>query len=146
MIYSDKRCLEGITPTNSVIGLESALSYYGLCDFADQYIVLINRRGVNINSRYFKFVSIDTQPSDIVDYPPNNGRLKITTPEATICEMILCDRRDDFIIQSLQNYIIFKENDSYNEDLLIDKSKKYGVYEKLMEYLGYAHEDLDDMC
>lgn len=149
MLYSDRMCLEGLIPDNSIIGLESALSYYDLCTFADQYMVLLfNSNSVyRFNSKYFKFVSRKTlNPSDIIPYSPSNGRLKITTPEATICEMIACDGRDDFIIEALQSYIIFKEDSSYNEEKLFSKAKEYGVYERLKEYLDWAYEDLDDMC
>lgn len=147
-MYSDRMCLERLTPTGSIIGLESALSYYGLCDFADQYMVIVfEDDSPSIHSKYFKLISRKTLVNDnVVEYNPSKGRLKITTPESSICEMILCDRRADFIIQSIQNYIIFKIDESYSEEKLYSKSKEYGLYDKLMEYVGWAYEDLDDMC
>lgn len=148
MACSSRMKLECVTPSNSIIGLESALSYYRLCSFADQYIVTESLAGnYNINSRYYKIVSSNTlKMEDTVPYEPSNGRLRITTPEVTICEMIACDRRDDFIIESLQSYVIFKEDDSYDEEKLYSKAREYGVYDKLKEYLAWAYEDLDDMC
>lgn len=159
-MYSDRMCLERLIPTGSIIGLESALSYYGLCDFADQYMVLLfEGKSPNIHSRYFKLINrnnhVDNSilnstpsitPNSIIDYTPSNGRLKITTPECSICEMIVLDRRDDFIIQALQNYLIFKIDDSYSEEKLYSKAKEYGIYDKLMEYVEWAYEDLEDMC
>ena len=143
---SYRESLESLVPNNSIIMMESALSYYRLCTFANQYLVIKN----NNIPRRTRTTTIQMIPTsfgdeDITDYKPSIGRLKITTPERTICEMIALDGRDDFIVEALQRYVIYKYDQSYDYDRLVGVAKKYGVYEKLQQYLEWAYEDIEEI-
>lgn len=134
-------------PEGRVFALESALVEYWLCNYGDYYVVLLdNSIPKKFISRCFHFIPNPSFGDEDIIPHPKYPNLRITTPERTICEMIACDRRDDFIIQALQNYVIFKDNPSYDENKLFERAKHYGVYDKLMQYLEWANEDIEDMC
>ena len=140
-------CLASLLPKGYTMILESALSYYDLCTFGDHYITVLNNKiDKKLITRWYHFIPNPRFGNkDIVAFD-KDPKFFITTPERTICEMIACDRRDDFIIQALQNYVIFKDNPSYDKDLLFSKAREYGIHDKLIQYLEWAEEDLEDMC
>lgn len=120
-----------------VIGLESALAFQDLCTFSNDYIIFLNDSDIIINDNQFiRFYNNLLSTEDIIPY---NEKFLITSPDRTVCEMILNDRREDFIIEALECYL-YDAREDLSLDSLYECAIKYNVASKIDSYI----EELSD--
>lgn len=124
---------------SGIICYESALAFHNLCTFSNDYIIMFTDSSYTLNRNQFvRFYSrVFSSDEGIVKF---NDKFSITSPERTICEMILADRRDDFIIEALECYLYDSKLDINN---LYSFARKCHVYPQLMSYI-YSIGDIDD--
>lgn len=132
--YYKETEIEYAPSPKGLIGLETALLYHKLSSSSPERIILLNtndnEKPSEKDNNFESFNSLILSTEDIVQYGEN---YTLTTPNRTICEMIINDRSEDLIIEALAHYI-YDGRDDLNINSLYECANKYGVFEQVMHY------------
>lgn len=120
----------------SLFGLESSLYKNFLSNVIANRPVILSNSGITLLNQNFVILPNKTGDEDIEEC--SNG-LRFTTPERTICDMINYDRREDLIIEALDDYLSEPEKFK-GKEYLLEIARKYKVEYKVLGYI----DEIDD--
>lgn len=104
------------TKTKSVICLEAASAYWGMCSYSPDIPILL-------------------MPSD------SGNRVKVTDRERTVCDMIRYNRHEFHLYETVMSAF---EDGEVDMEKLIKLARKYNIEEKLYETYNKALEAYDE--
>lgn len=119
-----------------LLGLESSLTHYHLSTVIDSIPVLFSSLNTTLKSQSFCLIPNKAGNEDIEQ---DSSGLWFTTPERTICDMIIYDRREDLIIEALDDYLSEPERFK-GKDYLLTIARKYKVESQVLAYI----DEIDD--
>lgn len=119
-----------------LLGLESSLFKNFLSNVIANRPIFLSKSHIELLSQNYVVISNKTGDEDIEQ--AENG-LFYTTPERTICDMINYDRREDLIIEALDDYLSEPERFK-GKEYLLEIAEKYKVKDKVLAYI----DEIDD--
>lgn len=119
-----------------LFGLESSLYKNFLSNVIANRPVLLTDSSIMVLNQNFIILPNKTGNEDIEQ--SSNG-LWFTTPERTICDMIIYDRREDLIIEAVDDYLSEPEKFK-GKDYLLEIARKYKVESQVLAYI----DEIDD--
>jgi len=119
-----------------VIGLESATYYHNLSTFGSSpYIRLIDRKVTGTANYPFVHLSQSRPLTEDVELIAEG--LWVTNKERTICDLLIYDPNNEFLFQSLEDYLMYHGTEKDLRDYAI----KYNCEEQLALVLGELGEE-----
>ena len=118
------------------LALESALARSRMSTVIGGVPVFIAKAILPLNTQAYCLVRNKTGDEDIEQ---SSDGLFYTTPERTICDMINYDRREDLIIEALDDYLSEPERFK-GKEYLLEIAEKYNVKEKVLYYIDEIDE------
>ena len=119
---------------SGVVALESAGYFHGLNMYGITPVVLMSDTPTEIYTQYIRHVPFVFNTREGLTHL--GGKLYVTTPERTICELVMADGNDEFILQSLESYLA-----KYGtEKAVMDYADKYGCSEQMRRRLDEIKE------
>jgi len=122
---------------SGVLALESAGYFHGMNMYGVTPVVLMTD-GVKAKllTSYVKYVPHTSAIKD--DIVQVSGRLYVTTPERTICDLVIVDGNDEFIYQSLESYLA----KFGTAETLLRYADKYGCREEMSYRLATLSDNM----
>jgi len=134
--------LEGLSKEyRPIICLDCALAIHGLSSFNGELYPMIFSEVRGITPRFCEGIISEMfvpqiNYSNISEYA--NGKAYVTSPERSICDMIIYDRDNFFTLEAIDEiYSMGQERINRLETL----AKEYSIYDKLIQFKDEA-EDL----
>lgn len=119
-----------------LLGLESSLFKNFLSNVIANRPVFLSKSKIELSNQNFIILRNKTGDEDIEQ---SSDGLFYTTPERTICDMINYDRREDLIIEALDDYLSEPERFK-GKEYLLEIAEKYNVKEKVLFYIDEIDE------
>lgn len=117
---------------SGVIALESAGYFHGLNMYGLTPLVLMSNTSTELVTSYVRHVPFVSSLQDDMEHI--GGALYVTNPERTVCELVLADGNDEFILQSISAYLA-----KYgNAQVLMSYAKKYNCTKQMRHRLKEA--------
>lgn len=114
--------------------LESALVEHTLTTYIDKQVTVSYTGSTILSNQFLELIPNEFGEKDVIEI---NGR-RVTSPERTICEMLLFDRRDDLIIEAIDDYL--NGMGIGTKGTLLIKAEEYGV----LEVMGKFIDEVED--
>jgi hypothetical protein len=110
---------------SGVLALESAGYFHGLNMYGVTPVVLMSGTPFKVITSYMKHIPFICNTREDLIYL--GGKLFVTSPERTVCELVIADGNDEFIYQSIGTYL----SKLGDESKLMAYARKYGCEEQM---------------
>jgi hypothetical protein len=123
---------------SGIIGLETAGYFHELNLYGDTPVKLLTDTDVEFNCDYIVYVPKIFHSDD--DLLHLGGDLYVTLPERTVCELIVSNRNEEMLYETLDNYL-FK----HSKSRLLKCARKYKCLEAVQRRINSMQGYMDDM-